>query len=59
MAFLRAVGVERPGKGDHVNTKMPKRTIITIPEEKELKMDLLKNAIRKAGLTEEGFLDLL
>ena len=33
--------------------------IVTIPGNKELKIGLLKNAIRKAGLTEEGFLKFL
>jgi predicted RNA binding protein YcfA (HicA-like mRNA interferase family) len=58
-AFLRAGGIERPGKGDHVNIKMPNGMIITIPGKGELKVGLLKNAIFKAGLTEEQFLDLL
>lgn len=31
----------------------------TIPAHRELKIGLLKAAIRKAGLTEEEFLDLL
>jgi predicted RNA binding protein YcfA (HicA-like mRNA interferase family) len=30
-AFLRAGGIERPGKGDHVNIKMPNGMIITVP----------------------------
>jgi predicted RNA binding protein YcfA (HicA-like mRNA interferase family) len=58
-AFLRAGGIERPGKGDHVNIKMPNGMIITIPGKEELKVGLLKSAILKAGLTEEQFLDLL
>jgi predicted RNA binding protein YcfA (HicA-like mRNA interferase family) len=58
-AFLRAGGIERPGKGDHVNIKMPNGMIITIPGKEELKVGLLKSAIFKAGLTEEQFLDLL
>lgn len=57
--FIRAGGVERPGKGDHVNIKMPNGTIITIPDKGELKIGLLKSAIYKAGMTEEEFLDLL
>jgi len=56
-AFLRAGGKERPGKGDHINIKMPNG--ITIPDKGELKIGLLKSAIHKAGLTEEQFLDLL
>ena len=58
-AFLRAGGMEKPGKGDHVNIKMPNGIIITIPDKRELKIGLLKSAIHKAGLTEEQFLDLL
>jgi predicted RNA binding protein YcfA (HicA-like mRNA interferase family) len=58
-AFLRAGGMEKPGKGDHVNIKMPNGMIITIPDKRELKIGLLKSAIHKAGLTEEQFLDLL
>ncbi|MBA2124063.1 hypothetical protein B9J78_03910 [bacterium Unc6] len=58
-AFVRAGGEKRPGKGDHVNIKMPNGLIITIPGKKELKIGLLKAAIRKAGLTEERFSNLL
>jgi predicted RNA binding protein YcfA (HicA-like mRNA interferase family) len=57
--FMRAGGIERPGKGDHVNIKMPNGMIITIPGKGELKIGLLKGAIHKAGLTEEQFIDLL
>jgi predicted RNA binding protein YcfA (HicA-like mRNA interferase family) len=58
-AFVKAGGVRRAGKGDHVNIKMPNGQLITIPCHRELKIGLLKAAIRKAGLTEEEFLDLL
>ncbi len=58
-AFVKAGGVERSGKGDHVNIKMPNGQIITIPVSKELKIGLLKAAIKKAGLTEEEFMRLL
>jgi len=57
--FLRAGGIERPGKGDHINIKMPNGMIITIPGKGERKIGLLKSAIHKAGLTEGQFLDLL
>ncbi len=50
-AFIRAGGTEKPGKGDHINIKMPKGIIITIPDKGELKIGLLKGAIHKAGLT--------
>ncbi len=58
-SFVRSGGVERKGKGDHVNIKMPNGMIVTIPGNKELKIGLLKSVIRKAGLTDEQFLDLL
>ena len=58
-AFVKAGGIERKGKGDHVNIKMPNGQIITIPSSKELKIGLLKAAIKKAGLTEEEFSRLL
>lgn len=58
-AFLKAGGVSRTGKGDHVNIKMPNGQIITIPTSKDLKIGLLKAAIKKAGLTDEAFIELL
>jgi len=33
--------------------------IVTIPGSKELKIGLIKSVIKKAGLTEEEFLNLL
>lgn len=58
-AFVAAGGIRRKGKGDHINIKMPNGQIITIPGSKELKVGLLKAAIKKSGLTEEEFLELL
>lgn len=58
-AFVKVGGIRRAGKGDHVNVKMPNGQLITILAHRELKIGLLKAAIRKAGLTEEEFLDLL
>ena len=58
-AFVKAGGTRRKGKGNHVNVKMSNGQIITIPGSKELKIGLLKAAIKKAGLTEEKFLKLL
>ena len=58
-AFVKAGGIERGGKGDHINVKMPNGQIITMPRSKELKIGLLKAALKKAGLTEEEFLRLL
>ena len=38
-AFIKAGGILRKkGKGDHKNIKMPDGMIITIPDEKELKI---------------------
>jgi len=47
---MKAGGIRKRGKGDHVNVKMPNGQIITIPSTKEIK---------KAGLSEEKFLKLL
>jgi predicted RNA binding protein YcfA (HicA-like mRNA interferase family) len=58
-AFVRFGGVERKGKGDHINIKMPNGMIVTIPGSKELKIGLLKSVIKKAGLSEEEFLNVL
>ena len=58
-AFLKAGGIRRGGKGDHVNIKMPNGRILTVPGTRELKIGLLKDAIKKAGLTDERFLELL
>ncbi len=57
--FVKVGGIVRKGKGDHINVKMPNGQLITIPSSKELKIGLLKDAIKKAGLTEEAFLKLL
>ena len=58
-AFANAGGKIRTGKGDHVNIKMPSGQLITIPVSGEVKIGLLKAAIKKAGLTEEEFEKLL
>ena len=58
-AFIKVGGQLRSGKGDHINIKMPNGMIVTIPGRKELKIGLLKNAIQKANLTIENFLELL
>jgi len=57
--FIKAGGKVRKGKGDHVNIKMPNGQLITIPVSGELKIGLLKAAIKKAGLNEEEFEKLL
>ena len=59
-ALVRAGGVARPGKGDHVNVKMPNGIILTFSGVRDpIKVGLLKSLIRKAGLTEDGFVRLL
>ncbi len=58
-AFIKAGGVKRGGKGDHINIKMPNGLIVTIPKKGELKVGLLKDAISKDGLTENEFKELL
>jgi predicted RNA binding protein YcfA (HicA-like mRNA interferase family) len=57
--FVKAGGIVRQGKGDHVNIKMPNGQLITIPVSGDLKIGLLKSAIRKLGLDDEEFLGLL
>jgi len=57
--FLKVGGIKRKGKGDHINVKMPNGQLITIPGKKELKIGLLKAALRKADIKEEKFLKLL
>lgn len=54
--FFKAGGQPRKGKGDHINIKMPNGQLITIPISGEVKVGLLKAAIRKTGLTEEEYL---
>ncbi len=58
-AFIRAGGIARSGKGDHVNIKMPNGQLITIPISGNLKIGLLKSAVKKAGLDDEEFMRLL
>lgn len=59
LAFERAGGVQRQGKGDHVNIKMPNGRIVTLRGKGETKLGLLKDALREAGLSETEFLRLL
>ena len=58
-AFVNAGGMVRQCKGDHVNIKMPNGQLITISVSGEVKIGLLKAAIKKAGLTEKAFENLL
>ena len=57
--FLKIGGIKRKGKGDNINIKMPNGQLITIPGKGELKVGLLKAALRKADIKEEEFLKLL
>ncbi len=56
---VKAGGVVRHGKGDHTNIKMPNGQLITIPVSGDVKIGLLKSAIKKAGLDDEEFILLL
>jgi predicted RNA binding protein YcfA (HicA-like mRNA interferase family) len=58
-AFEKAGGVSRPGKGSHINIKMPNGQIVTIPRHGPVKVGLLHAAIRKADLSVEDFVRLL
>ncbi len=58
-AFERAGGQMRPGKGDHVNLKMPNGRIITLRAVGEVKLGRLRDAIREAGMTVDDFAKLL
>jgi len=61
-AFERAGWVNRGFRGSHLKlTKPGNPTILSIPvhKGKPIKIGLLKDQIRKAGLTEEEFIQLL
>jgi len=61
-AFERAGWINRGQRGSHVKlTKEENPNILSIPvhKGKPVKIGLLKDQIRKAGLTEEEFLRLL
>jgi predicted RNA binding protein YcfA (HicA-like mRNA interferase family) len=57
--FERAGGIRRSGRGSHTNVKMPNGQLITIPGHGELKVGLLRAAIKKAGLSVEESLELV
>ncbi len=46
-------------KATHVNITMPNGQLLTIPVSGDLKIGLLKSAIRKSGVDDEDFLRLL
>ena len=61
-AFERAGWVNRGFRGSHIKlTKPGNPNILSIPihKRKPVKIGLLKDQIRKSGLTEEGFSSLL
>ena len=61
-AFQRAGWVDRGFKGSHVKlTKEGNPNILSIPihRGKPIKIGLLKDQIRKSGLTEDEFLTLI
>lgn len=58
-AFVRAGGVVKGGKGDHINIKMPNGQLATLPGKGELKIGLLKALLKKVGLSPERFMELL
>lgn len=52
--------MRRGGKGDHINIKMPNGQLVTLVlETSPIGIGLLKAMIRKAGLTDEQFVQLL
>ena len=59
-AFERAGGERRQGKGSHINVKMPNGYVVTIPASKSpVKVGILLDMIKKAGLTTDEFVSLL
>lgn len=58
-AFVRAGFKAGEGEGSHVVLKKPGFPILVIPLHKSVAPFLLRSQIRRAGLTEEEFLDLL
>jgi len=59
-AFVKAGGIARFGKGSHVNIKMSNGMVITISGHREpVKVGILKAMIKRAGLSESEFLELL
>ncbi len=58
-AFERAGFVPGKPEGSHVTLKKPGFPIIVIPLHREVSPFLLRSQIKRAGLTEDQFLDLL
>jgi len=51
--------VVKPGKGYHINIKMPNGMIVTLRAVGKAKIGLLRQAIKKAGPTEADFVRYL
>ena len=58
-AFERAGFVAGKPEGSHVTLKKPGFPVLVIPLHREVSPFLLRSQIKRAGLTEEGFLRLL
>ena len=58
-AFERAGGVRRGGKGSHVNVKMPNGRLVTFSGAGEVKIGILRKALRLAEITQEQFEEYL
>ncbi len=59
-AFVKAGGFAKPGKGAHVNIKMPNGNVLTISRHRDaVKIGILKAMIKKGGLTDGEFAKLL
>lgn len=59
-ALERCGGVARQGKGAHVNIKMPNGQLVTFSGTRDpIKIGLLKAMLKKAGVSEERFANML
>jgi predicted RNA binding protein YcfA (HicA-like mRNA interferase family) len=58
-AFERAGFERRQGKGSHVILKKPGHLALVIPLHRAVSPFLLRDQIKRAGMTEQEFLDLL
>jgi predicted RNA binding protein YcfA (HicA-like mRNA interferase family) len=58
-AFERAGFEVKGGEGSHIVLKKPGFPIVVIPLHRSVSPFLLRSQIRRAGLAEEEFLDLL
>ena len=58
-AFARAGFVAGTPEGSHVTLKKPGHPVLVIPLHREVSPFLLRSQLKRAGLTEKQFLDLL